>query len=64
VKETARYLCANNSAIDKKSRCKLVMVKGAVHDVMLANCWMDVAKELELWLSNIVRIAESSHLTQ
>jgi len=44
VKETARYLCANNSAIDKKSRCKLVMVKGAVHDVMLANCWMERGK--------------------
>jgi len=43
---------------------KAVTVKGAVHDVMLAQCWNDVAKEIERWLSDIVAVAESSRLPQ
>lgn len=44
IQETAKFLSSDSS----KSKC--VMVQGAVHDVMLASCWLDVAKQIELWL--------------
>ena len=53
VKETATFLCASSKMVD-----------GAVHDIMLTNCWLDVAKELEVWLNSVVNSAESAYLPQ
>ncbi|KAL7541700.1 hypothetical protein ACHAXR_011145 [Thalassiosira sp. AJA248-18] len=49
IKETARFLSAATT----------IMVNGAVHEVMLAACWVEVAKELELWLSSIVKMSSA-----
>ena len=55
VKETAKFMCARDDAL---------MVEGAVHDVMLADCRDNVAKELELWLNGIVKRTESAPVSQ
>ncbi|KAL7549423.1 hypothetical protein ACHAWF_012694 [Thalassiosira exigua] len=63
VEETARFLSPKSTDRDKHG-CNLVLVKDAVHDVMLARCWRDVAKEIELWLSGFVSETEDAHLPQ
>ena len=59
VEATAKSFSTGNDA----TACNPVMMKRAVHDVML-ECWDDVAKEIQLWLKNITRVAESARLSQ
>ena len=49
VEETAR--CCN---------CDAVVVEGAVHDIMLAQCWESVAKKIEIWLDEVVEMSETA----
>ncbi len=47
IEETARFFAV-----------KPVVVDGAVHDVMLANSWENVAREVEYWLHEVIEQCE------